>query len=31
VPLRTLKAPVASLADRQAEITAALNFLFQGY
>lgn len=31
VPLRVLKAPVASLADRQAEITAAMDFLFQGY
>jgi toxin CcdB len=31
VPLRVLKSPVASLADRQAEITAALDFLFQGY
>lgn len=31
VPLRALTAPVASLADRQAEITAALDFLLQGY
>lgn len=31
VPLRALKAPVASLAERQADITAALDFLFQGY
>jgi toxin CcdB len=31
VPLRVLKAPVASLAAAQAEITSALDFLFQGY
>ncbi|MDZ4239179.1 MAG: CcdB family protein [Hydrogenophaga sp.] len=31
VPLRVLKAPVTSLAERQADITAALDFLFQGY
>lgn len=31
VPLRVLKQPVASLTDSQAEITAALDFLFQGY
>jgi toxin CcdB len=31
VPLRLLKMPVASLAARQFEITAALDFLFQGY
>lgn len=31
VPLRVLKSPVNSLADRQTEITAALDFLFQGY
>lgn len=31
VPLRVLKAPVTSLGDRQAEITVALDFLFQGY
>jgi toxin CcdB len=31
VPLRLLKAPIASLASRQFEITAALDFLFQGF
>jgi toxin CcdB len=31
VPLRILKTPVASLASAQAEITGALDFLFQGY
>ena len=31
VPLRVLKQPVVSLTDSQAEITAALDFLFQGY
>lgn len=31
VPLRTLKAAVASLADEQVRITSALDFLFQGY
>jgi len=30
-PLRLLKTPLASLADRQADITAALDFLFEGY
>ena len=31
VPLRILKNPVTSLASKQAQITAALDFLFQGY
>lgn len=31
VPLRLLKTPVASLAARQFEITAALDFLFRGF
>ena len=31
VPLRLLKTPVVSLAARQFEITAALDFLFQGF
>lgn len=31
VPLRALKTPVASLAEDQAAITGALDFLFQGY
>jgi toxin CcdB len=31
VPLRLLKTPVASLASRQFEVTAALDFLFQGF
>ena len=31
VPLRLLKTPVASLAARHFEVTAALDFLFQGY
>lgn len=31
VPLKVLKSPVASLAQNQLEITAALDFLFQGY
>jgi len=31
VPLRLLKTPVASLASRQFGITAALDFLFQGF
>jgi toxin CcdB len=28
VPVRTLKKPVSSLASQQAQITAALDFLF---
>lgn len=31
VPQRVLKSPVTSLADRSSDITAALDFLFQGY
>ena len=31
VPQRVLKTPVASLAKEQGQITAALDFLFQGY
>ncbi|WP_051604053.1 CcdB family protein [Methylobacter tundripaludum] len=31
VPLRLLKTPIASLASRQFEITAALDYLFQGF
>lgn len=31
VPLRVLKTPVGSLLVEQARITAALDFLFQGY
>lgn len=31
VPQRILKSPVASLAAEQASITAALDFLFQGF
>ena len=31
VPLRLLKTPVASLAASRFEITAALDFLFQGF
>jgi toxin CcdB len=31
VPQRVLKSPIASLVDSQAEITAALDFLFHGY
>lgn len=31
VPVRILKKPVISLASKQAQITAALDFLFQGY
>lgn len=31
VPQRVLKTAVASLVDKQADITAALDFLFQGY
>ena len=31
VPQRVLKSPIASLEDSQAEITAALDFLFHGY
>ena len=31
VPLRVLKTPVGSLLAEQARITAALDFLFQGY
>ncbi|MGZ8159121.1 MAG: CcdB family protein [Methylobacter sp.] len=31
VPLRLLKTPVASLASKQFEITAALDFLFHGF
>ena len=31
VARRVLKSPVTSLEDHQAQITAALDFLFQGY
>ena len=31
VPKRILTSPITSLLDDQAEITAALDFLFQGY
>lgn len=31
VPQRILKSPVTSLVDEQTRITAALDFLFQGY
>ncbi len=31
VPVKVLKAPVASLSGEQAEVTGALDFLFQGY
>ena len=31
LPRRVLKSPVTSLEDHQAQITAALDFLFQGY
>lgn len=31
IPLRRLKVPLASLAAHQAEIVAAVDFLFQGY
>ncbi len=31
LPQRILKTPVTSLAGEQAQITAALDFLFQGY
>jgi toxin CcdB len=31
IPLRVLKTPVTSLAQAQNQITAALDFLFQGY
>jgi len=31
VPLRLLKTPIVSLASGQFEITAALDFLFQGF
>lgn len=31
VPLRVLKNPVTSLSSAQAQISAALDFLFQGY
>lgn len=31
VPARILKSPVASLTNHQAEVTTALDFLFQGY
>lgn len=31
VPAKILKPPVASLASHQAEVTTALDFLFQGY
>lgn len=31
VPQRILKTPVTSLADEQTQISAALDFLFQGY
>lgn len=30
-PQRILKTPVTSLSDEQAQTTAALDFLFQGY
>jgi toxin CcdB len=30
-PISILESPVANLADRFSEITAALDFLFQGY
>jgi toxin CcdB len=31
VPVQILKRPVASVADRQTEIAAALDLLFQGF
>lgn len=31
VPQRVLKSPVASLAEEQSQIIAAVDFLFQGY
>jgi len=31
VPRRILKTPIASVADHHTQITAALDFLFQGY
>ena len=31
VPQRALKSPVASLAEEQSQIIAAVDFLFQGY
>jgi toxin CcdB len=31
VPLRLLKSPIASIASKQFEITAALDFLFHGF
>jgi len=31
VPVRILKTPITSLAGEQAKISAALDFLFQGY
>jgi toxin CcdB len=31
VPLRVLKSPVTSLGQAQDQITAAMDFLFQGY
>lgn len=31
IPQRVLKSPVASLAPSQDQVTAALDFLFQGY
>lgn len=31
IPQRVLKAPVTSLAQSQDQVTAALDFLFQGY
>jgi toxin CcdB len=31
VPLRVLKAPIASLADQQERVVAAMDFLFNGY
>lgn len=31
VPQRVLKSAITSLAEQQADITAALDFLFQGY
>jgi toxin CcdB len=31
VPLRALKSPVTSLGQAQDQITAAMDFLFQGY
>lgn len=31
VPAKILKSPIASLINHQAEVTTALDFLFQGY